>query len=344
MNPPANATRNKTDGTWIRSMPVMRWNVHLACNQTCTYCVSGSSPQNDFGVISDEKAAWPRSTHSLREGPFNILFLPAGEPLITPGIFDMFRRLVSYGHRITLQTNLKVNAEKFADSVPPEKNGWITTTFHSVELNRFSRYLKNVLCLRDRGYPIAVKLLLDDILAPTFVRFYDELRANGLGVTLSPIALFPEDAEPHSRNYSLEEWRLIEPRMSMLSGWLFFAGGWRSKGHLCNAGSRIFTIRPHLGTRILGCGFDFPRGMGDINKTITPAAGTVRCGVNRCYCDTYQYGGITPGLDVSDDFERLLWGEQRHVSFEEYLNWLDRAGAKPWADLRPVMAELGITR
>ncbi len=334
-------TRNKTDGSWIRSMPVMRWNVHLACNQTCAYCVSGSSPRNDFGVIDDEQRMAEIDAFFAREGPFNVLFT-GGEPLITPGIFDLFRRLVSYGHRITLQTNLKIGAEKFADAVAPENVGWITTTFHSVELDRFNRYLKNVIYLKDRGYPIAVKLVMDELLTPKFVPLYDELRANGIGVTLSPLAHFPDDREHHSHQYTLDEWRTIEPRMSMLSSWLFFAGGWRSKGHACNAGSRIFTIRPGLGNRILGCGYDFPRGLGYINEQITPALDTVKCGVDRCFCDTYQYAGITPDLDVSDDFERMLWGQTRHVPFAEYLAWLDRAGAKPFADLRPIMSQIGV--
>ena len=106
-------TRNKTDGTWIRSMPVMRWNVHLACNQTCTYCVSGSSPRNDFGVISDEKRMAQIETFFLREGPFNILFT-GGEPLITPGIFDLFRRLRDY----LAERDVVVAGRPLPDGVP----------------------------------------------------------------------------------------------------------------------------------------------------------------------------------------------------------------------------------
>ena len=174
MNSESPTSRNKTDGSWIKSMPVMRWNVHLACNQTCAYCVSGSSPQNEFGVMADAQRMERIDRFFASSGPFNILFT-GGEPLITPGIFDLFRKLIGYGHRITLQTNLKVNAEKFADAVGPENVGWITTTFHSVELSRFDRYLKNVLLLKQRGYPIAVKLVLDQILMPKFVPLYDAL-------------------------------------------------------------------------------------------------------------------------------------------------------------------------
>lgn len=340
MNSSSAPRRNKIDGSWIKSMPVMRWNVHLACNQTCAYCVSGSSPQNDFGVMSDAERMKKIDRFFAGNGPFNILFT-GGEPLVTPGIFELFRKFIGYGHRITLQTNLKVHADKFANAVPPEKVGWITTTFHSVELSRFDRYLKNVLFLKERGYPIAVKLVLDQILTPKFVPLYDALKSAGIGVTLSPLVEFPKGAEEHSYRYSVEEWRQIEPRMSMLSSWLFFAGGLRSKGHTCNAGSRMFTIRPWLGDRILGCGMDFPRGLGSIDQKMTPAGATVTCGVNRCFCDTYEYAGIIPSLDVSDDFERLLWGTTRHVPFSEYIDWLNRAGAQPWDDLRPIMAKIG---
>jgi hypothetical protein len=211
-----------------------------------------------------------------------------------------------------------------------------------VELPRFDRYVKNVLLLKERGYPIAVKLVLDQILTPRFGPLYDALKSAGIGVSLSPLAEFPKDAEPYSYRYSPDEWKEIEPRMSMLSSWLFFAGGWKSKGHACNAGSRIFTIRPKLGDRILGCGYDFPRGLGYIDQEMTPAPPSVSCGVDRCYCDTYQYGGITPALDCSDDFERLQWGKTRHVPFSEYLAWLEKAGAQPWEDLRPMMAKIGI--
>lgn len=166
-----------------RGLPLFALDVHTKCNLTCSYCVSGSSPAKDFGPMGDPELLEQMKRFFSTHGPFSILFT-GGEPLITPTIFDFFEYLLEFRHRIVLQSNLKIGADRFMWAVPADRVDWILSTFHSVELARFDRYLTTVCRLRDSGYPVVVKLLLDAPMLPHFAQIHDRLAVAGIGVLL----------------------------------------------------------------------------------------------------------------------------------------------------------------
>ncbi len=322
----------------LPSMPIAIFDIHLVCNQTCSYCVSGSSPTKDFGPIVDKDILKKIETFFKTHGPFNVLFT-GGEPLITPGISSIFEMLIRHGHLVSLQSNLKRGAEPFMQVVPPERSGWILSTFHSVELKRFPTFLKHVMMLKEKGYPTITKLVLDDLMLTELETIYAALTENGIGVILSPLLYFPPNDLAFPKQYTSEEWALIAPRINLLSSWIFFAGGFKSRGTQCYAGSRIFYIRAFNGS-IGGCGHSFPRDKGDLyaNK-LSPSRGPIRCGLEQCICDFHHYTGIIPKLDDSQQFNAFLRGQRESVPFSSYLAWIRQAGVEPMLDLRSVLGE-----
>jgi hypothetical protein len=320
----------------VLNMPIIIFDVHPVCNQTCTYCVSGSSPSNDFGAITNPDTLKKIEEFFATHGPFNVLFT-GGEPLITPAISDIFEMLIQQGHIISLQSNLKSRVETFVKVVPPERTGWVLTSFHSVELKRFDSYLRNVLLLKSKGYPLAVKLVLDNALMTEFTSIYDTLVNHNLGVILSPVLYFPPDGMSWPQQYTPEQWSLIASRMTMLSSWLFFAGGFKSQGTVCYAGNQMSLLRMFNGA-IHGCGHSYPLNFGNLyTNQFTPPQKAVRCGLVQCICDFHYYTGIIPKLDDSEPYKKLMSGQNEIVPFAAYLEWIEKAKVEPFLDLQAEM-------
>ncbi|WP_172793635.1 tetratricopeptide repeat protein [Candidatus Desulfofervidus auxilii] len=326
-----------------QTLPIAIFDVHGVCNQTCPYCVAKRS--KDFGPIVKPEPMKKIRSFFKEHGPFNIVFT-GGEPLITPGIWDFFKFLVNEGHLISLQTNLKVGADLFSQAVSPEQTGWILTTFHSVELKRFECYLRNIRMLKKKGYPLVVKLILDDSMLKEFVSIYDTLKKNGIGVILSPLINFPPNSEPFPKQYTPEQWSLIAPRITLRSSWLYFAGGWRSRGALCYAGSKVFYFRPWAPRgRIDGCAHSFPRNIGSLyTNKFSPLKEPVRCGLDLCICDFNYYTGIIPKLDDSKHFKTLLSGKVQPVPFSAYFEYIKQADIYPLIDLQPIISKINLVK
>jgi MoaA/NifB/PqqE/SkfB family radical SAM enzyme len=320
------------------TLPIAIFELHTVCNQGCSYCVAGASPQNDFGPIVNPNYVNKIKKFFSEHGPFNILFT-GGEPLITPNISDLFRFLVNEGHSVSLQSNLKYGADLFYDVVPPDRTGWILTTLHSIQLKNFERYFQTILMLKRKGYPIVIKLLLDDVMLKEFMPIYSKLEENSIGIILSPLIYFPSDNEPFPKQYTPEQWKLIAPRITLCSSWLYFAGGYRSQGTQCYAGSRVFYIRAQSGS-ISGCAHSYPSSLGNLYSNIfSPMKKPVKCGLNLCICDFNYYSGIIPDLDESERFNSLLWGKTEPVSFDSYLRFIGKIGIEPIIDLKPLVSD-----
>ena len=298
--------------------------------------MTSSSPINDFGPITDPESRYKIDRFFQNHKPFNVLFT-GGEPLITPGIEKFFRLLVENGHLITVQTNLKKGPDLLIQTVPPEHIAWILASFHSVRLKEFGAFLSDAIELRERGYRLVVKLMLDHVLLPEFPRLFDIFKNNGIGVMLSPIIYYSPNAKVYPpRSYTPEEWSLIVPRVTLLSSWLFFSGGWKSIGSTCYAGSRMFYIWPD--GSIHGCCQGFPHGIGNLHEgKLRLLNGPVKCQLEQCVCDLHYYSGVIPVLDESVRFGALLNGEIETVPFTAYLEWLEKAQAEPLVDLRPLL-------
>jgi hypothetical protein len=274
--------------------------------------------------------------------PFNILFT-GGEPLITPSIDNIFKSFVEFGHLISLQSNFKEHIDSFVNSVPPERTGWILTTFHSVQLRHFKRFQENVSFVKSKGYPIVVKLVLDEIMMTNFLEIYDTLKSNNIGIILSPLIYFPPNSKPMPKTYTAQEWSFIAPRVTLLSSWLYFAGGFNSYGIQCNAGHSIFYIRVSDGS-INGCAHSFPLNIGNIySNRFSPLKGLISCKLRQCICDFHYYSGIISGVNDSPDFQKLLKGETRNVPFSAYLDWIAQMRIEPVIKLENYLAD-GLVR
>jgi organic radical activating enzyme len=321
------------------TLPFAVFDIHDVCNQNCAYCVSSSSPSPDWGSMGDPERRGAIEQFFRSHGPFNVVFT-GGEPVITPRIADFFQLLLDEGHRVSLQTNLKKSAAPFYETVPVEKTGWVLATFHSVALDRVDSFLKHALEIKERGYPLVVKFLLDEVLMPEFARLNDRLAENGIGVMCSPVINYPPGGQPFPHRYTPEEWQQIAPRITLLSTWLFFAGGWHSQGTPCNAGNRMIYLRGKGDGAIHGCSSGSPAGMGNLfnNELLLPGR-PVPCQLDRCVCDFHYYTGIIPRLDDSEAFARLAQGRNRRVSYREFKKWMEKAGVEPLVDLELHMGE-----
>jgi hypothetical protein len=320
--------------------PLVILHLHEVCNQRCPYCFVERGADPGFGKIGEPQWREALVRFFADRGPFQIL-LTGGEPLITPGLSEMIGTLAAQGHRIGLQSNLRVGAELFMQAVAPEQTSYIVTTFHSVALDRLRSYLRVVKEMKSRGYPIVVKLLLDEVMLEEFPRVGDAFAQEGIGVFLAPRVFFPRGEDAYPQAYSAAQWARIAPRMTLAASWLYFAGGWRSRGRPCPAGQRIFHARATRGT-IHGCAHSFPLDLGDLYANVlTPLHEMVACGLDQCVCDFHTYVGLTPGVDDSARFRQLLSGPGEPVPFAEYLAFIERADITPLMDLRPVIAEAG---
>ena len=323
----------------INRLPIAVLDIHNICNQQCSYCVTDSSPTRDYGPLADSEASKDILQFFEDHGPFNVLFT-GGEPLITPGISTLFQSLVSLGHRVSLQSNLKAKADVFLDVVAPDDTGWVLASFHSVAIDDFDKFKKKVTAVKASGYPVVVKFLLDDDMIVRFAEFHDELAAEGVGVMCSPIINYPATARPYPRAYTAEQWSAIAPRISLLSSWLFFAGGWKSHGAPCYAGNKMFYFLAMHDGAINGCSSGSPAGIGNLfSGEFLPRDGLSECQLESCICDFHYYSGIIPNLDDSGGFEKLTRGQVESVSFSEYLAWVK--DVQPNVDLKPVLGAIG---
>ncbi len=311
--------------------------LHSICNQQCPYCVARDSWDGTFGPLADEQGRAKVERFFTEHGPFNVI-LTGGEPMITPQIEPFLQLLLDAGHFVSLQTNLRSGIEVFQRAVPPERTGWILTTLHSVAQAYSQEFAARVRKLCQTGYPLVAKLVLDQPTLDGLEELYDLLGNTGAGVLLSPLVLL--EAGPDEMpvmQYSNTDWKRIAPRINLLSAWLFFAGGFKSRGKICHAGSRSFYGRLGNGL-IAGCAHSFPPCVGDIMENVfTPDLEPVYCGIERCCCDFNTYTGIVSGLDDRKGFEWLRQGRNKAVSQGEFAEWIKIADVRLECDLSGIV-------
>jgi len=306
--------------------PTFILDLHTVCNQKCSYCIAGAQASGDFGVLAHNPHEIEAFFSAHR--PFNVL-LTGGEPMITPGIESFLRTLVAFGHTVSVQTNLREGSESLLRAVPPERTAWILATLHSVALDRSNAFAAKVRGLCRAGYPVVVKLVLDPPILTHLERLYELLVATGAGILLSPLVV-PHAAPGKTTviSYSADDWERIAPKVNLLSAWLFFAGGFLSRGRSCWAGSRVFYGRLKNGV-ISGCAHSFPAYLGDIAKGhFSAEAHPVVCDIAHCCCDFNTYTGCVEGLDDRHGFELLRQGVNQPVSAEQFTKWILAAGVR----------------
>ncbi|MEM6552770.1 MAG: radical SAM protein [Planctomycetota bacterium] len=338
--------RSASEPTPFRTPPGQRHphvvlDLYRACNQTCVYCVSGSSPQHDFGPFTDPEHRANLTRFFTLHGPFQVL-LTGGEPLLAPGLGPFLQELTALGHRVAIQSNLKSRAglQTVIDHLPPDDCPYILSTFHSVEIRRWPRYLGHAQRLRDAGYRIAVKLVIDEHLLPRFAEFFDQLVDRSIGALLTPLLLFPTGKPVEAMTYPRKSWPELADRMTLRSSWLAFAGGFHSRGTPCRAGSDLLFPQTHSTGHVAGCCHGFPTQLGDLTTGhLTPESDAVACGLERCTCDYHFYSGFIPALDDTPRWQRLLQGDNTIIPFDDYLDWIDAAGIRPVNDLREVLTD-----
>jgi len=309
--------------------------IHAVCNQTCEYCISGSNPTKEFGkfITNDMQKTLIEFYSDQKE--WNIIFT-GGEPLITPNIGNFFRKLISKNNKISIQTNLKSNADVIINYLKPSDMGWILTTFHSCEMDNYEKYKKQVLRLKKGGYPIVVKLVVDEKMMNIFDKYYDELTALNIGVILSPLVVYKEN-ELLPINYPTEIWKKIIKRISLLSSWLYFSGGFKSKGKKCLAGSKATYVRVWGDGKVSGCAHSFPKNLGSfIDGNVKYMNDYAECGLDDCFCDFNYYIDIIDGLKDMNNFQKLFYSPGKLVFYEDFLLWCDNANITPKINLKKI--------
>ena len=318
------------------SLPIFAFDMHAVCNQRCSYCIAGSALSHDFGPIADDKRVEIEAFFQAVD-PMNIL-LTGGEPMLTPDLQSFLHRLLDSGHKLSMQTNLRLGADDFMATCPPERVGWILATLHSVALKRTKQFVAHVAKLLAAGYPILVKLVLDETTMAELESLHEALTAAGAGVILSPVVHVRESGLVDVERYDVDQWKRIAPRVSLLSSWLYFSGGFQSSGRRCLAGSRCFYGRAANG-RLSGCAHSFPPDLGSMyNDAFQPEDEPVTCELKQCVCDFNYYTGIIDGVDDSQGLARLRKGDNSPVAFTEFTAWLQRANVTPRLDLQAWIA------
>lgn len=332
-----------SDKDRTKQSAVMTLDLHRICNQRCPYCIANAdSLSRDFGPIENLEYLRRLCDFFDTHGPFNVL-LTGGEPLITPNLQRLLKVLVNRGHMISMETNLNKNIETFTDIVPPEKTGWILASLHSVAIEKVDRFLCKAKALKKKGYPIVVKFVLDDLMLKRFVEIYEHLKENKIGIILSPVIYLDSEGKAFPKRYTSEEWFRIAPRITLLSSWLYFAGGFKSKGSICNAGNKTFYLRAYTG-KISGCAHSFPVELGNVyERKFVPGVGPCVCGIERCVCDFNYYSGTIPWLDDSEKFKKLISGDNSNVTFKEYIEWIEAINVAPLIRLENDLNEAAIS-
>ena len=311
-----------------RRPPVFLLDLHYVCNLSCSYCTTEAGPRQDFGPILDPSRRRTVLDFFNRNGPYNVV-LSGGEPLITPGIFDLIGDLTAAGHLVSLQTNLRTGAEELIRRVAPDGAGWLLISIHSVALDSLPAMERRIMALRDAGFPMAVKLVLDEPMLPRFAPIFDRLADSGVGVMLSPIIDISDRYDLKVIGYAPPHGGEIESRMTLLSSWLFFAGGLSSAGMACLAGSRLF-YGAFARDPIHGCSDSHPENLGAFTaERFDPQPGPIECRRRRCICDFHYYTGAVPAADDSEAFEELVRGRFRVVSRREFKDWVAARGLRP---------------
>ncbi len=95
-------------------MLIVAWEVTAACNLSCGYCRASASPLPDADELSTEEAlSFLGSIAPLRP----MIILSGGEPLLRPDIFQIARRGVALGMRVSLASNGTTITPQMADEI-----------------------------------------------------------------------------------------------------------------------------------------------------------------------------------------------------------------------------------
>jgi len=95
-------------------MLIVAWEVTAACNLSCGYCRASASSLPDADELSTEEAlSFLDSIASLHP----MLILSGGEPLMRPDIFQIARRGVALGMRVSLASNGTTITPMVADEI-----------------------------------------------------------------------------------------------------------------------------------------------------------------------------------------------------------------------------------
>lgn len=163
------------------------WMMSERCNFDCSYCHT-HRPDKEKSLVDVNDLvktltqAYPKWTVGMT----------GGEPFLYPEFLKVCQILVAAGFKIAIDTNLSTTPliKEFANLIPSKRVDYIYSSVHVTERERIYRtldlYIRNVLELKTRGFPVQVSYVMHP---PLFARFntdFDYFKKYGLSIEPKP--------------------------------------------------------------------------------------------------------------------------------------------------------------
>ena len=304
------------------------------CNFNCAYCgfvTSGTvkniedlAPFRDKSYIDKVFDFFER--HSTPERKW-VLHLSGGEPLLMPNLNYFAERFIGAGHKLAYNTNLSLPIERtgWLEANPPEGISGLIVSLHAEALERFDKLFEKVRLLRERGYPMVIRMVGHPEFFPRFEELHEKFRE--IDVSFSVNALYSPN---YPRAYTDTERKTLVRYMKVNYEVIRMNGGLDATGLTCFAGSRMLCVA--LG--VSGGGDVYPcvntavpeNKMGNIFvDEFDLFGGAIEClrKDKVCSCAIHFTHGVVPAADDDDAHRRMLAGFTESVD-GSYRDWFAR--------------------
>lgn len=308
------------------------------CNYDCAYCGFATS-----GAVRDTRDLAPFQEKEYIDKIFNffekhstaeqkwILHMSGGEPLMMPNLGYFARKFIQAGHKLAYNTNLSVPIESngWLDDHPPEGVDSIIASLHAQSLDQIDKICNRVKILRERGYPVVVRMVAHPQFIPEFPRL--EKVFHDVGVSFAVNAFY---SPTYPQAYSEQERDTVIRYMRTNYQVIQLKGGLDMRGHKCRAGTDIICVALGAsgGGEIYPCvSTSEPRlRIGNIfddeTRFIGKDVGCMRAD-KICSCAIHFTHGAVPFADDTEAQTRMLTGCPDSVA-ETWGQWFEQKGIK----------------
>ena len=312
--------------------------LYNTCNFNCAYCgfVTAGSVKNieDLAPFRDksyiEKVFNFFERHSSTDRKW-VLHLSGGEPMLMPNLNYFAERFIGAGHKLAYNTNLSLPLDKtgWLDANPPEGINGLIISLHAEALIQFEALFAKVRLLKERGYPLVIRMVEH----PHFFERFEELheRFRAIDVSFSVNALYSPN---YPRAYTEPERDTLTRYMKTNYEVIRMNGGLDASDLKCFAGSRMLCV---------GLGVS---GGGDVYPCVNTAAPANKMGNifaedfdlydseigclredKVCSCAIHFTHGVVPAADDDEAHKRMLAGYAESID-KTYAEWFACKGIK----------------
>lgn len=197
-----------------RISTIVDWILTEKCNLNCYYCLQHADTRKaKCGPIDSRFVARAKDTM--------LFHLTGGEPFLIPNLIDLVNELQSFGHYVSMNTNLTHSTRYFSECVNKSNILFVNASYHFVYRKKHVRpFVRNYKYLRDEGiftYATIVMLpqLFDELLSVA-----DELLSQNVFV-LPKLMRGVENGKQYPQDYNSTQLKymsvLLEQSKSTLS-------------------------------------------------------------------------------------------------------------------------------